>query len=80
MSADRGKALDLKYQPRQVFGDSGARHNDNEETIIGTQLRLGMGRLQDAWAGAVRRTLIGSYRFGSSDIKIIPAMTRRHNR
>jgi hypothetical protein len=43
ISADRGKALELKYQPRQVFWDSGARHNDNEETIIGTQLRLGDG-------------------------------------
>jgi hypothetical protein len=50
-AADRGMTFGLKYQPRQVFRgqvfrgevfrDSGAR--DNEETIIGTQLRLGDG-------------------------------------
>jgi hypothetical protein len=53
ISADRGKTFDLKYQPRQVFHDSGARHSDNEETIIGTQLRLGMEGLPDARAGGV---------------------------
>jgi hypothetical protein len=46
ISADRGKTFGLKYQPRQVVRDSGARDDfarDNEEAIIGTQLRFGMG-------------------------------------
>jgi hypothetical protein len=42
-----------KYEPRQffrdrVFRDSGAPENaarDNEQEVIGTQLRFGMGRL-----------------------------------
>jgi hypothetical protein len=41
ISAARGKTFELKYEPRHVFHGSGARHRDNEETIIGTQLRLG---------------------------------------
>jgi hypothetical protein len=35
----------LKYEPRQIIRDSGARDSftrDNEEAIIGTQLRFGM--------------------------------------
>jgi hypothetical protein len=43
ISADRGMTFGLKCQLRHVFRDSGAR--DNEETVIGTQLRFGMGRL-----------------------------------
>jgi hypothetical protein len=44
ISADRGMTFGLKYEPRQIFRDSGARDNfarDNEETVIGTQLRFG---------------------------------------
>jgi hypothetical protein len=57
ISAVRGMTFGLKYQPRQVFWsqvfrDSGARDNvarDNEEAIIGTQLRFGMGDCHTRW-------------------------------
>ena len=46
ISADRGKTFGLKYEPRQVFRDRGARDNfarDNEQAVISTQLWFGMG-------------------------------------
>jgi hypothetical protein len=52
IAADRGMTFGLKYQPRQVFRDSGARGGvarDNEETITGTQLRFGMGDCHTRW-------------------------------
>jgi hypothetical protein len=52
ISADRGMTFGLKYQPRQVFRDSGARDDaarDNEEEVIDTQLRFGMGDCHAHW-------------------------------
>jgi hypothetical protein len=51
ISADRGMTFGLKYQPRQVL-DSGARDDaarDNEEEVIGTQLRFGVADRHAHW-------------------------------
>jgi hypothetical protein len=52
ISADRGMTFGLKNQPRQVFRDGVARGGvarDNEETIIGTQLRFGISDCHTRW-------------------------------
>jgi hypothetical protein len=52
ISADRGMTIGLKYEPRQIFRDSGARDSgarDNEEAVIGTQLRFGIGDRHTRW-------------------------------
>jgi hypothetical protein len=46
ISAGRGKTFGLKHGPRRIARDNAAP--DNEEEVIGTQLRFGMGDCQCA--------------------------------
>jgi hypothetical protein len=60
ISAGRGMTFGLKCLLRGV-------ERDNEEAIIGTQLRFGEKRLPRASAGRTWRTLIAPLQFGSGN-------------